>query len=1140
MAEPIESADALGRELDRLAARISDGNVFFTVLNPHTQTIIVHAHALFSRNRNDFERLASCNWQLSVPRLVSVFGCPPLMSRDFVHNLAELAKHAASVSWQDAWEALQLAKTGRKTSTNTFKRGIILGREWVPNDVTVAATSLGLVFKKFNQKRDRSDAAIPKIVNDQQDYKGAEPDANDNDGDEDDKGDFVDDAGGDEVATSPPQKKPRFLSLRDPYDEIEQPRASQKSDGTSYSPLNDIPDPFSDDLVPSHDGFPPSSDSPLMPGHYASYNAKYEENDGEFFGFTAPSDEGGLDEFDASGREPPQTSELIVEASPIKNVTTNQQNFAGMLGKGQLTTNQHTSPKVLPCEGFISSKCSSAKDLAPRAMFKPEENREHVIQVAHVDESTLRSPEITPAKLADDIKGDPDDRSLLQANTTISNHQYQICRAAQERLEGTRDGGWLSHADFSTILRPTLPPKFTYFEVPDLDPSTDWERWARLGREQSTDPEGIFFSIINDRARRHWVLLAIDFDECVVSEYDSVRNANTTMAVPARFIMLRLGVQWEDGAWRHTLAHTPQQNDAKSCGVYVLACVYCLVTGTTVPTSLDPHLWRQALAALVVATDSPFLPHMVVEPPLRQLTVAAMVSKQEHHAQSLKDWSFHAGNLEIVFSRLETALEHTTLKFSAEKAHQILKLLEISLPGAKTLCIRRGRNIKLLSCTPTHYVIAPRPELEKVGLLGSRCLHQPAFKSPTNLFSASLALSNTLPAGLALAALPCCLNQLQHTIAVRHIQAAGEGAVCRKAVLQAVEDRPLAMITHNGNITHAGIPNPNYAAGSDILFSTALGLRHQSIRALARAYDAPESTIRTRLQAVHQRSEIASVNRKLSSTEEQSLVQWILELDRRGFPHQVIDVRRMADALLAARGQDPPPPPTGKNWVSRFVNSQSELQTKWNRKFHSQPARCEDPVAIAAWFKLVEETRQAHGILDADIYNFDETDFMMGVAATSKMVTSSDTVGRATVVQPGNQWVIAIERINASGWCLPPFVILSGKLHQASWYQHLPLEHTTPRTHGAYRLLILDGHSSHATTELNQFCTENKVITLCMPTHTCHLLQPLDVNCFSPLKRAYGHETQELARQGVYHIDKVNFLTTYTKIRPAVFTQQNI
>ena len=190
----------------------------------------------------------------------------------------------------------------------------------------------------------------------------------------------------------------------------------------------------------------------------------------------------------------------------------------------------------------------------------------------------------------------------------------------------------------------------------------------------------------------------------------------------------------------------------------------------------------------------------------------------------------------------------------------------------------------------------------------------------------------------------------------------------------------------------------------------------------------------------------------------------------------------------------------------------------------------------------------------------------MGIAVTSKVVTSSDTVGRAVTVQPGNRdWVTTIECINASGWCLPPFVILSGKLHQASWYQHLPPDwviaisdngwttdklgvewvkhfdrHTRSRTYGVRRLLILDGHGSHATPEFDQYCTENSIITLCMPAHTSHLLQPLDVSCFSPLKRAYGREIQELARQGVYHIDKIDFLTAYTQIRPIVFTEQNI
>ena len=63
--------------------------------------------------------------------------------------------------------------------------------------------------------------------------------------------------------------------------------------------------------------------------------------------------------------------------------------------------------------------------------------------------------------------------------------------------------------------------------------------------------------------------------------------------------------------------------------------------------------------------------------------------------------------------------------------------------------------------------------------------------------------------------------------------------------------------------------------------------------------------------------------------------------------------------------------------------------------------------------------------MDADIYNFDETGFMMGVISTAMGVTSSERSGRAKAKQPGNrEWVI--QAVNALGWSLPPFVVVKG------------------------------------------------------------------------------------------------------------------
>ena len=44
---------------------------------------------------------------------------------------------------------------------------------------------------------------------------------------------------------------------------------------------------------------------------------------------------------------------------------------------------------------------------------------------------------------------------------------------------------------------------------------------------------------------------------------------------------------------------------------------------------------------------------------------------------------------------------------------------------------------------------------------------------------------------------------------------------------------------------------------------------------------------------------------KLTLNEEGVILNYILDLDRRGFPPRLADVRVMADSLLAERGRDP-------------------------------------------------------------------------------------------------------------------------------------------------------------------------------------------------------------------------------------------
>ena len=331
--------------------------------------------------------------------------------------------------------------------------------------------------------------------------------------------------------------------------------------------------------------------------------------------------------------------------------------------------------------------------------------------------------------------------------------------------------------------------------------------------------------------------------------------------------------------------------------------------------------------------------------------------------------------------------------------------------------------------------------------------------------------------------------------------------------------------------------------------------RISSLKGAARTYDIPYSSLRRRSLGTPSRPDFTSPNRKLTPIEETTLVQWILSLDTRGVPPTQLLVHQMAERLLIEHVPDASTvqPQLGQKWVYRFINRHPELKSRYNRKYDYQRAKCEDPELIGAWFRLVRNTIAKYGILDADIYNFDETGFQMGVISTAKVVTSAERA-RTVSLQPGNrEWVTAIEAISSTGWVLPPMIIFKGQLHQQSWYQTLPPDwtigvsdngwttdelglswlkrvfnpYTQGRTVGKYRLLILDGHGSHVTAEFDQFCSQNLIIVLCMPAHSSHILQPLDVSCFAVLKRFYGQAVESEMRSGINYIDKDDFLDIY-------------
>jgi hypothetical protein len=93
---------------------------------------------------------------------------------------------------------------------------------------------------------------------------------------------------------------------------------------------------------------------------------------------------------------------------------------------------------------------------------------------------------------------------------------------------------------------------------------------------------------------------------------------------------------------------------------------------------------------------------------------------------------------------------------------------------------------------------------------------------------------------------------------------------------------------------------------------------------------------------------------------------------------------------------------------------------------------------------------------------------------------------------------------------------------------------------GEYRLLLLDGHTTHITIEVVEFCREEKILPFLTPPHLTHLVQPLDVGVFGPWKKYYTDAIDASFQSGCWKFDKMELLSVLDGFRKKTFKGSSI
>ena len=313
--------------------------------------------------------------------------------------------------------------------------------------------------------------------------------------------------------------------------------------------------------------------------------------------------------------------------------------------------------------------------------------------------------------------------------------------------------------------------------------------------------------------------------------------------------------------------------------------------------------------------------------------------------------------------------------------------------------------------------------------------------------------------------------------------------------------------------------------------------RGMSVRAAARMFSIPRTTLQDHVSGKSSKVG-AGAPTVLSYCEEQEIVLTCQVLSEMGFgvTRELIGVvisdyiRENSIATPFANGMP------GKDWWQRFLKRWPTLTERKPQHLSTHRAQAANMETVHAFFDRLESSLEEDGLntLDPEVahrmWNCDETAFCTSSTSQKLLckrgVRSLHEVGGGT----GREHTTVHVCCSASGQRLPPFVLYKAKnmYHRwmqggpagcvygasesgwmdgtnfLSWFRKLFLPAVGHLTSTGPVYLFFDGHYSHISLELIRTAQKSNVKLFCLPPNCTHILQPLDVGVFGPVKKTWG------------------------------------
>ncbi|PNP60656.1 hypothetical protein FNYG_14611 [Fusarium nygamai] len=140
----------------------------------------------------------------------------------------------------------------------------------------------------------------------------------------------------------------------------------------------------------------------------------------------------------------------------------------------------------------------------------------------------------------------------------------------------------------------------------------------------------------------------------------------------------------------------------------------------------------------------------------------------------------------------------------------------------------------------------------------------------------------------------------------------------------------------------------------------------------------PHWTISRRLSGQASRNEHIQAYRRISKSQEETLICWVLRQESLGYAPSHSQLRACVEAILQQQGDNKP---LGKHWTTRFVKHHPKLSTKLEKRQKAARLDGFTPKAVN-WYFDIRETEYGWIKLENTV-NVDEGGIMAGFGKSS-------------------------------------------------------------------------------------------------------------------------------------------------------------